>query len=158
MQMVGPPAAQNPSAESAQTVEAALQTSTHVEAILNRACKDCHSNTTRWPWYSRLAPVSWIITHDVKSGRAVLNFSEWSTTSGAKAVGALAASCAVVKSRQMPPVSYLALHPEAKLSPNDIQTFCEWTQQKPITPDRPVKTRLSRRNSRPTLTSFEVSR
>ncbi len=161
MQMVAPPAAQNPAAEPAQTVEAALQTSTHVEAILSRACKDCHSNSTHWPWYSRLAPVSWVIAHDVKGGRAVLNFSEWSTTLGVTprlAVSALTASCAVVKSRQMPPASYLALHPEAKLSPNDIQAFCAWTQQKPVTPDTRVKTRLSRRNSRPMLASFELSR
>jgi hypothetical protein len=161
MQMVCPPADQNPGADPAETVEAALPTPTHVEAILNRACKDCHSNSTRWPWYSRLAPVSWVIAHDVKGGRAALNFSEWRTTSGATpllAVGALAASCAAVKSRQMPPTSYLALHPEAKLSPNDIQAFCTWTQQKPATPDTRVKTRLSRRNSRPMLASLEVSR
>jgi Haem-binding domain len=158
MQMVGPPAAQNPAAEAAQKVEAALQTSTHMEAILNRACKDCHSNSTRWPWYSRLAPISWVIAHDVKDGRAALNFSEWSTIPGARAVGALAASCAAVQSHQMPPASYLALHAEAKLSPNDIQTFCAWTRQKPVTPDIRVKTRLSRSNSRPRLAFFEVSR
>jgi hypothetical protein len=142
-------------------VEAALQTPAQVEAILNRACKDCHSNMTRWPWYSRLAPVSWVISHDVNGGRAVLNFSEWSTTLGATpqlAVGALVASCAAAKSRQMPPASYLALHPDAKLSPNDIQAFCAWTQQKPVTPDTRIKTRLSRRNSRPMLASFELSR
>ena len=161
MQMVSPPAAQYTAAEPAETVEAALQTPTHVEAILNRACKDCHSNSTRWPWYSRLAPVSWVIAHDVKGGRAALNFSEWSIASGATpqlAVRALAASCTVVKSRQMPPAPYLALHPEAKLTPNDIEAFCAWTQQKPVTPETPVKTRLSRHNSRPMLASFEVSR
>jgi hypothetical protein len=161
MQMVGPPAAENFAAEPAETVEAAFQTPTHVEAILNRACNDCHSNSTRWPWYSRLAPVSWVIAHDVKGGRAALNFSEWRTTSGATpllAVGALAASCAAVKSRQMPPAPYLALHPEAKLSPNDIEAFCAWTKQKPVTPDTRVKTRLSTHNSRPVLAAFEVSR
>jgi hypothetical protein len=51
--------------------------SPEVVSVLRRACYDCHSNETVWPWYSRVAPLSWVIAHDVNEGRAVLNFSTW---------------------------------------------------------------------------------
>ena len=49
----------------------------HIKTLLRRACYDCHSNETRWPWYTYIAPVSWLILHDVERGRQELNFSEW---------------------------------------------------------------------------------
>src|SRR6516162_4122750 len=67
----------NPLSDPAASFEAVAKPSSEVIASLKRACYDCHSNQTVWPWYSNLAPVSWLIASDVKQGRAHLNFSEW---------------------------------------------------------------------------------
>src|SRR5712664_3174329 len=71
------PAKTNPPIDQAQTIEAQTQVTPQVEAILDRSCNDCHSNKTRWPWYSNVAPVSWLVVDDVNEARRVLNFSEW---------------------------------------------------------------------------------
>lgn len=89
---------------------------------------DCHSNETRWPWYSRVAPVSWLVASDVERGRAAMNFSEWSAR---PEVGAslLYAACEAARSARMPPAPYLILHPEARLSHADVQVLCSWTDK-----------------------------
>lgn len=79
-------------------------------ALAVRACFDCHSNQTRWPWYSHLAPISWMLQNHVDEGRRTLNFSEWNT--GYKE--AHEAGETVIEG-SMPPRSYLLLHPEARL-------------------------------------------
>jgi hypothetical protein len=73
------------------------------------ACFDCHSNQTTWPWYSNVAPVSWLVYNDVKSGREELNFSEWSGQQGAGDI------LEVVRDGSMPPWYYKLLHPDARL-------------------------------------------
>ncbi len=57
--------------------KADLRASAEVKAVLTRACYDCHSSETTWPWYSRIAPISWLVHRDVTEGRAALNFSDW---------------------------------------------------------------------------------
>jgi hypothetical protein len=81
-------------------------------ALAARACFDCHSNETRWPWYSHLAPSSWLVQAHVNDGRHVLNFSQWSMSYEE----AHEASEAILAGT-MPPRSYLLLHPEARLLP-----------------------------------------
>lgn len=80
-------------------------------ALAERACFDCHSNQTRWPWYSHVAPISWLVQNHVDEGRRVLNFSEWN-------LGRSEADEAaeVVREGEMPPRSYVLLHPEARLT------------------------------------------
>lgn len=74
------------------------------------ACFDCHSNQTTWPWYSNIAPVSWLVQHDVDEGRQALNFSEWGRgQEGDESAEALSQG-------DMPPFPYLLMHPEARLS------------------------------------------
>jgi hypothetical protein len=74
-----------------------------------RACFDCHSNETAWPWYSNIAPISWAVQRDVEAGRDELNFSEWHRSQdGDKAAE-------TVRDGSMPPRQYLLLHPEARL-------------------------------------------
>jgi len=85
-------------------------------ALAQRACFDCHSNQTRWPWYSNVAPVSWLVQADVSEGRRVLNFSEWT-----RGYEEAQESGETVRSQEMPPRSYLLLHPEAKLSDAERQ-------------------------------------
>lgn len=96
-------------------LEAAEIDSASVSA-LRRACRNCHSNDTEWPWYSRVAPASWLLRRDVSEGRKFLNFSVWSEygAAGQSQLSALAAQR--IKDGTMPPARYLLLHPDAKLS------------------------------------------
>jgi hypothetical protein len=80
-------------------------------ALAERACFDCHSNETRWPWYSKVAPLSWLVQADVEEGRRDLNFSEWT-----RRYDEADESGETVRKHEMPPQSYLLLHPAAKLS------------------------------------------
>ena len=76
-----------------------------------RTCFDCHSNQTSWPWYSHVAPMSWLVQNHVDEGRRVLNFSEWNR--GYDEAGEAAET---VREGEMPPRSYVLLHPEARLT------------------------------------------
>jgi len=80
-------------------------------ALASRACFDCHSNETRWPWYSHVAPTSWLLQHDVDRGREELNFSEWNRRYDEADEAGKA-----VAGGEMPPRAYLLLHPEARLT------------------------------------------
>ncbi len=101
--------------------------SAEVVSVLRRACYDCHSNETVWPWYSRVAPLSWVIAHDVNEGRAVLNFSTWNQLSPEKQAEALKESWEAVAEGKMPTWYYVALHPEARLSANDQSLLRAWS-------------------------------
>ncbi len=81
-----------------------------VRAIALRACYDCHSNETCWPWYSHVAPVSWLVQRDVIEGRQVLNFSEWN-----RPQPEAAESARTVIEGEMPPSFYVLLHPDVNL-------------------------------------------
>jgi mono/diheme cytochrome c family protein len=88
-------------------------------ALLKQACFDCHSNETEWPWYSRIAPVSWLLAHDVQEGRSNLNFSEWEAGMGGAPL--LVEVTRAVEGGQMPPAQYLLTHPGARLSDAEKQ-------------------------------------
>lgn len=83
-------------------------------ALAERACFDCHSHQTRWPWYSHVAPVSWVVQRHVDEGREHLNFSTWGTPSRHAKEAA-----EEVEEGEMPLRGYVALHPAAQLSPAD---------------------------------------
>ena len=86
--------------------------------VAQKACFDCHSNETVWPWYSNIAPVSWLIQRDVDEGRRNLNFSEWPSR-GSYEIGE------VVSGGEMPPAQYLIMHPEAKLTDTEKQMLIQ---------------------------------
>src|SRR6185295_13366817 len=71
------PARTNPQVDEAQTIFARTQMTPEVSAILDRSCRDCHSNKTVWPWYTNVAPISWWLSNHVSHGRGDLNLSEW---------------------------------------------------------------------------------
>ena len=98
-----------------------------VQPILDRSCQDCHSNETTWPWYSKVAPMSWMLADHVKEGRNELNFSEWQTYSARRKSKKLEEICEQVKEGEMPLWNYLPLHPSAKLSDADRQVLCQWS-------------------------------
>ena len=103
-----------------------FRASAEVVSVLRRACYDCHSNETTWPWYSHVAPLSWIIAHDVSEGRAALNFSAWNQLSPEKQAKGMKESWAEVAEGEMPTWYYVALHPEARLSANDKSVLRAW--------------------------------
>ncbi len=113
-------APENPAA----TFEAVAKPRPPVAAIVKRACQDCHSYNTVWPWYSRIAPVSWMIADHIKEGRSHLNLSEWSIYSPEMSRLRLKEACAEVKKGDMPIWSYRLIHPEARLSTEDVDTLC----------------------------------
>jgi hypothetical protein len=99
-----------------------------VKDALERGCYDCHSNQTRWPWYSAVAPLSWWIHHDVDEGRRRLNFSSW--TDYASDPGTedqkLDEVARLIANRAMPPWYYLAMHPEARLTSDERIAIMRW--------------------------------
>ena len=93
---------------------------------LRRSCYDCHSNETRWPWYSRVAPISWLVAYDVHEGRRHLNFSEWAAYTPQQRAKKRAGISDLVQQREMPMWYYLPAHSEAKLSDDDVQEIVTW--------------------------------
>lgn len=109
-------------------VEQEVPASAEVRAILRRACYDCHSNETVWPWYSRVAPVSWLVAYDVSEGRRELNFSMWNRLKPEKQTKMLGEAWEEVEKGEMPLWFYLPTHPEARLSNADRAALRAWTQ------------------------------
>lgn len=92
--------------------------SPETRALAEKACFDCHSNETTWPWYSNVAPVSWLTQHDVDEGRAVLNFSEWGSGGEGEEGEEIGE---VIWEGEMPPAQFLLTHPEARLTDAEKQ-------------------------------------
>ncbi len=110
--------------------------SLEVRALAKRACFDCHSNETRWPWYSNVAPVSWLVQHDVDEGREELNYSEWHGPTKASKKAA-----EEVREGEMPPAIYLWMHPEARLTAPEREQLAQGLA---TTPDAPADERANR--------------
>jgi hypothetical protein len=107
-------------------VEAEVPAPANVRAILRRACYDCHSNETVWPWYSHIAPFSWLVARDVRSGREELNFSTWNRITTKQQVKKLKESWEEVAEGEMPPWFYLGIHRDAALSAEDRKALRNW--------------------------------
>lgn len=90
--------------------------------LAQRACYDCHSNETVWPWYSNVAPVSWLTQHDTDEGRQHLNFSTWGSGGQGREPGE---AIETIAEGQMPPPVYLITHPEARLTAAEKQALME---------------------------------
>ena len=118
------PARTNPPSDPASSFEAVARPPAEVTRLVNRACRDCHSNESVWPWYSKVAPVSWLVAQDVKEGRSRLNFSEWGRFGPEMARSRLRKVCEQAREGEMPLWYYVPLHPEAKLDNAEITTLC----------------------------------
>ncbi|MCB9134797.1 MAG: heme-binding domain-containing protein [Anaerolineales bacterium] len=92
--------------------------SSRTQELFNRACADCHSNETVWPWYSNVAPVSWLVTHDVSEGREKFNVSQQLSREADEAAEA-------VQKGEMPMGIYVLMHPTAKLSESEKQELIQ---------------------------------
>lgn len=114
--------------DPAKHIRAYVKVTEEVETIIARSCYDCHSNTVKWPWYSEIAPFSWVIADDVKSGRRHLNFSEWGTYSQKRMGKKLYQIAEVAGDSSMPLTAYLLAHPEARLSPAERKKLGDWAE------------------------------
>ena len=122
------PARTNPPTDSSRTIQAQVGTASGLAAVLDRSCRDCHSNNTVWPSYAQVAPLSWLMARGVAEGRKAVNFSEWGGYAPAAQRTLLSASCQDVSSGRMPGL-YTLLRPETRLSPQDVETICAAARQ-----------------------------
>ena len=118
----------NPATDAARTIQAQAGTTSELAAVLDRSCRDCHSNNTVWSWYTHIAPLSWLMARGVAEGRKAINFSEWASYAPDLQRRLLSASCQDATSGKMPGV-YALVRPETKLAPRDIETICAAAHQ-----------------------------
>lgn len=96
--------------------------------LVQRACQNCHSQKTEWPWYSHVAPVSWLLTRDVQQARSHMNLSQWQDYSTGDRLRLLSEIGSAVRNSEMPVQRYLLLHPEARLTESERQRIYRWTR------------------------------
>jgi hypothetical protein len=119
----------NPPTDPKRAIQAYVPSSSELPGVLNRACGNCHSNDTVWPWYSQLAPASWVVVRGVREGRTAVNFSDWGGYRRDQQRVLLAASCDDARAGRMPVHGYTLLYPAAQLSNRDIDIICAAAQQ-----------------------------
>jgi hypothetical protein len=100
----------------------------NLRTALEAKCGDCHSQRTRYPVYSHLAPISWMIERDVRGGRNSVDLSQWQSYSKEDQINALTRMASVVHAGQMPPRMYVMLHPGARLSSGEQQLIYDWAK------------------------------
>jgi len=109
-----------------------LQAPPELGEKLRKACYDCHSNRTEYPWYSQVAPVSWILARHVREGKEEVNFSEFGNLERREMVGVLTELCEVVEEGVMPLPGYVSMHKGTAFSPEEIELLCEWSEMEAL--------------------------
>lgn len=107
-------------------VEDEIPVSEAVRDVLRQSCYDCHSNETHWPWYARVAPASWLVASDVHEARHDMNFSTWNLYDEEERADHLDEIWEHVDDKEMPPWTYLLMHRDARLTPEDIAVIRAW--------------------------------
>jgi hypothetical protein len=97
-----------------------------ITAMLHVACYDCHSYETKWPWYSRVAPMSWLVASDVNNGRDSLNFSKWPHDHPDWMARRLGLVSEALDSKEMPPGKYTLIHADARLTDSQRKELQDW--------------------------------
>jgi len=123
------PSYDNPVTDPALAAGKSLRVPPGVAALLRTSCFDCHSNESRRPWYSHIAPASWLVARDVAQGRKHLNFSEWGGYPQSRQVSLLGNIADEIASGDMPYPPYLLLHAEAKLSQGQRDSLVAWANE-----------------------------
>jgi hypothetical protein len=118
----------NPAADPAKAIDATENLPIAVKQVFARSCNNCHSNQTAWPWYSYVAPVSWLISRDVQHARKKMNFSEWGSYTAKKREENLEDICEQMTDGDMPDGKYALLHREARITQEDRAAVCQWTE------------------------------
>jgi hypothetical protein len=118
----------NPPIIPSKALAAHVKVPEEVQSILMRACGNCHSNQTVWPWYSHIAPLSWVITDDVNQGRRHMNFQDWRARIRKQASDPPLDICKEAREKGMPPFTYRMVHKDARLTSQEIDALCSWSQ------------------------------
>ena len=121
--------AKNLAARGPQHIEALYPMPDSVRAIMRFACYDCHSDSTRYPWYNNIQPVTWWLNSHVSEAKEELNFSQFGTYEKTKQIKKLQKTVKLVDKGKMPLDSYLWIHKDAKLSQEQIKMIDDWANQ-----------------------------
>jgi len=100
----------------------------NIQATLKNACLDCHSNQTTYPWYDRIAPVSFFVAGHINEAKNDMNLSEWGALSPIDKINLLNKMCEEMKEGKMPLKSYTLMHKPARLSKNQVDELCQWAE------------------------------
>lgn len=124
------PARTNPAVVPSRALEAHVPVPPEVLTVMKRSCYDCHSNSTVWPWYSNIAPVSWYVIRDVNIGRSHINLQDWEAQENEKeAKEHLGLMCKMVREGKMPPADYRTVHKGTEVTPEEVATVCAWSDK-----------------------------
>ncbi|HMV25941.1 MAG TPA: heme-binding domain-containing protein [bacterium] len=118
----------NPPIDPERTLEKHVTIPDDIKTMIKTACNDCHSHETVWPWYSEIAPISWLVAHDVNEGRRHLNFSDWKKYNAHRQVEKLNEMAGEVRSEKMPMPIYLITHGDARWTKEDRKKFQNWAE------------------------------
>ncbi len=119
----------NPAFDQSLAIAAQAEFTPPISTMIKASCFDCHSNETRWRWYSYIAPMSWLVADDVASGRRHLNYSEWGKYPKSKRVLKLGQIYEQVSKGEMPLKKYLLMHADAQLSTANRDSILSWTER-----------------------------
>lgn len=122
------PAHVNLPIDPGRTIQAHAGITSGLAAVFDRSCRDCHSNASASAWYTQLAPLSWLMAHEVAAGRKAINFSEWAGYTPEEQRVLLAVSCDDAKSGKMPG-PYTLFKPQTRLTAGDVETICAAARQ-----------------------------
>ena len=117
-----------PGVSGSQAILSEAQIDPATLAIVQRACRNCHSQNTEWPWYSHVAPVSWLLARDVQQARSHMDLSRWQDYATDDRLRLLSEIGSAVRNREMPVQRYLLLHPEARLTDIERQQIYRWAR------------------------------
>ena len=120
----------NPSIDQAKDFLTVENTPTEVAQLFKIACYDCHSNETKYPWYTSVAPISWFIKGHIDNGREVLNFSTWSDYNAKQKSHKMEEIIEVVDGKEMPMLTYWMIHWDAKISEEQRKQITDWVKTK----------------------------
>ena len=112
----------------AQNILTGARIPSPLRELVERKCGNCHSEAVAWPLYSRVAPVSWLVEHDVIEARAHMNLSRWGIYGDEEKLNLLARLAAEVRNGEMPPGRYTLIHRDSKLTPTEQEALYEWTR------------------------------
>jgi hypothetical protein len=120
------PARTNPPLPPGGDISATNPPPPQIAAQLRASCYDCHSDETKWPWYSHVAPASWLVVSDVNDGRERLNFSDWPHALPERAAKRLERMSEELGYKDMPPAKYTIIHADARLTDAQRQELIKW--------------------------------
>ena len=124
------PARTNPPLAPGGDISATNPPPPQIAALFRAACYDCHSDETKWPWYSRIAPASWLVASDVNDGRERLNFSDWPHALPERAAKRLERISEELGYKDMPPAKYTLIHADARLTDAQRKALIQWADDK----------------------------